>query len=68
MEEQCISIHQNYLNRSNLYMECEKCKESDFNKLKVIQSKTKLNINIYTKEEWESTLFTTKCLSCGHKF
>lgn len=49
-------------------MQCEKCGETNFDKLQVIKDETKLNISQYTYEQWESTLLTIKCLSCGYEF
>ncbi|EQK39770.1 hypothetical protein C672_3606 [[Clostridium] bifermentans ATCC 638] len=49
-------------------MQCEKCGEINFDKLQVVKDETRLNINVYADAQWESTLITIKCLSCGYEF
>ena len=49
-------------------MRCTECKESNLDKFQVIKEETKLHINSYNGEQWESTLITIKCLECGHEF
>lgn len=45
-----------------------KCKNGDFDKLQVIESKINLVVNVYTDYQEARTLLTIKCLDCNHEF
>lgn len=49
-------------------MWCPKCKERDWDNLKVIDKKEKFVTDYFTFDQWLVTEFTIECQSCGHKF
>lgn len=49
-------------------MWCPKCKEGDWDKLKVVDKEERIVTNYFTYDQWWVTELTIECQSCGYEF